>query len=115
LNFFRHRPQFRVVYGLHGGDGIDRRHLDGAVAGFLHQHIARQHEADFVFGLERPVGKLGVAGAEDGIGAKSTSSLFFNVALMSMVVSTPKPFSLNAPVTFSTASSKGSDRVLLKW
>ena len=55
--------------------GIDRGHLDATVGKLLHNHIAGQHGADLVFQLQRLVGELGIAGAEDPILAERYADL----------------------------------------
>ena len=59
--------EFGVVDRLHRGDGIDCRDLAAAARHLLDDHVARQHRADLVLGLERLEGERGVAGAEDAV------------------------------------------------
>ncbi len=77
----RYLLQRWIIDSLHGCHRIDRRHLHLTLPGFLHDYIARQHGADFIFRLQRLVRQRRIASAEYFIGSEIHIEFLFQFGL----------------------------------
>jgi hypothetical protein len=78
---------------LHGGCGVDRRHLHVATA-ILDDDVAGQHRADPVFEIQRLARERGIAGPEDRVGAELGADLLLKRSLDIDLADDSEPFIL---------------------
>ena len=106
--------QSRVLDCLHGRDRVYRRNLDSAILTLLDDDIAGQHGSDLVLGLERLIGHVRIAGAQNAVRTKIDVEFLLQGLLDIDLGQNPEAVPLQDFVVAEMASSKGMSKVFEK-